>query len=84
MGILSPWRGRIWSRGDTPASVASVPNLISVVRILLTPVFIVVALTNPEPGLARTLGTLLFAVLIATDFIDGQIARLRDLLCHFG
>ena len=84
MGILSPWRGRIWSRGDTPASVASVPNLISVVRILLTPVFIVVALTNPEPGLARTLGALLFAVLIATDFIDGQIARSRDLVTDFG
>lgn len=84
MGILSPWRGRVWRRGETPASVASVPNLISVVRILLTPVFIVVALTNPEPGLARTLGALLFAALIATDFIDGQIARGRNLVTDFG
>ncbi|SFR97515.1 CDP-diacylglycerol--glycerol-3-phosphate 3-phosphatidyltransferase [Agrococcus baldri] len=84
MGILSPWRGRIWRRGDTPASVASVPNLISVVRILLTPVFIVVALTNPDPGLARTLGALLFVVLIATDFVDGQIARGRNLVTDFG
>ena len=62
MGILSPWRGRVWRRGDSPASVASVPNLISVARILLTPVFIVVALTNPEPGLARTVAAVLFAV----------------------
>jgi CDP-diacylglycerol---glycerol-3-phosphate 3-phosphatidyltransferase len=84
MGILSPWRGRVWRRGDTPASVASVPNLISVVRILLTPVFIAVALTNPEPGLARTLGALLFLVLIATDFVDGQIARGRNLVTDFG
>lgn len=84
MGILSPWRGRVWRRGDAPASVASVPNLISVARILLTPVFIVVALTNPEPGLARTSGAVLFAVLIATDFVDGQIARSRGLVTDFG
>ncbi|WP_072313099.1 CDP-diacylglycerol--glycerol-3-phosphate 3-phosphatidyltransferase [Agrococcus sp. Marseille-P2731] len=84
MGILSPWRGRVWRRGDEPASVASVPNLISLARILLTPVFIVVALTNPEPGVARTLGALLFAVLIATDFVDGQIARGRGLVTDFG
>ncbi|WP_413316328.1 CDP-diacylglycerol--glycerol-3-phosphate 3-phosphatidyltransferase [Agrococcus sp. 1P02AA] len=84
MGILSPWRGRVWRRGDEPASVASVPNLISVARILLTPVFIVVALMNPEPGLARTLGAVLFAVLIATDFVDGQIARGRGLVTDFG
>jgi len=84
MGILSPWRGRIWRRGDEPASVASVPNLISLARILLTPVFIVVALTNPEPSLPRTLAALLFAVLIATDFVDGQIARGRDLVTDLG
>lgn len=84
MGILSPWRGRVWRRGDEPASVASVPNVISVVRILLTPVFIVVALTNPEPGLARTIAAVLFTVLIATDFVDGQIARGRGLVTDFG
>jgi CDP-diacylglycerol---glycerol-3-phosphate 3-phosphatidyltransferase len=84
MGLLSPWRGRVWRRGDEPASVASVPNLISVARILLTPVFIVVGLTNPEPGLARTLAALLFAVLIATDFVDGQIARGRGLVTDLG
>ena len=41
MGILSPWRGRVWRRGDGPASVASVPNLISVARILLTLAYVV-------------------------------------------
>lgn len=84
MPILSPWRGRVWRRGDEPASVASVPNLISVVRILLTPVFVVVALSNPEPGLVRTLAAVLFAVLIATDFVDGRIARDRGLVTDFG
>ncbi|WP_306233587.1 CDP-diacylglycerol--glycerol-3-phosphate 3-phosphatidyltransferase [Agrococcus beijingensis] len=84
MGIISPWRGRVWRRGDEPASVASVPNIISVVRILLTPLFVVVALLNPEPGLLRTLAAVLFAVLIATDFVDGKIARDRGLVTDFG
>ncbi|MCR8670366.1 CDP-diacylglycerol--glycerol-3-phosphate 3-phosphatidyltransferase [Agrococcus sp. HG114] len=84
MPILSPWRGRVWRRGPEPASVASVPNLISVARILLTPVFIGVALANPEPGLARTLAAVLFAVLIATDFVDGRIARGRGLVTDLG
>lgn len=84
MPILSPWRGRVWRRGDEPASVASVPNLISVVRILLTPVFVVVALSHPEPGLVRTLAAVLFTVLIATDFVDGRIARGRGLVTDFG
>ncbi|WAC66266.1 CDP-diacylglycerol--glycerol-3-phosphate 3-phosphatidyltransferase [Agrococcus sp. SL85] len=84
MGILSPLRGRIWARGDAPASVLSVPNLISFVRILLTPVFIAVALANPEPGAARTAAAVLFAVLIATDFVDGWIARGRNLVTDLG
>ena len=84
MSILSPWRGRVWRPGDEPASVASVPNLISLARILLTPVFIVIALSNPEPGAVRTLAALLFAVLIATDFVDGRIARGRGLVTDLG
>lgn len=84
MGILSPLRGRVWARGETPASVLSVPNLISFVRILLTPGFAWLALANPEPGALRTAAALLFAVLIATDFVDGWIARGRNLVTDLG
>lgn len=84
MGILSPLRGRVWARGETPASVLSVPNLISFVRILLTPGFVWLALANPEPGALRTAAALLFAVLIATDFVDGWIARGRNLVTDLG
>lgn len=84
MGILSPLRGRVWTRGETPASVLSVPNLISFVRILLTPGFVWLALANPEPGGLRTAAALLFAVLIATDFVDGWIARGRNLVTDLG
>lgn len=84
MSILGPWRGRVLRAGDEPASVASMPNIISVVRILLTPVFIWMALANPEPGLWRWLAMALFVLLISTDFVDGQLARRRNLVTEFG
>lgn len=85
MSILSPWRGRVWARGDTPASVASVPNLISVVRVVLTPVFVWLVLDDAgEMGTSRVVAAVLFIVLIATDFVDGHIARSRNLVTDFG
>ena len=85
MSILRPWRGRVWAKGDLPASVASVPNIISVLRILLTPVFIAVLLADDgRLGLERIIAALLFIVLISTDFVDGQIARSRNLVTDFG
>jgi CDP-diacylglycerol---glycerol-3-phosphate 3-phosphatidyltransferase len=84
MSILSPWRGRVWARGETPASVASVPNLISVVRVVLTPVFVWLALVGADDVAVRTVAAVLFIVLIATDFVDGHIARSRNLVTDFG
>ncbi|QCR19622.1 CDP-diacylglycerol--glycerol-3-phosphate 3-phosphatidyltransferase [Agrococcus sp. SGAir0287] len=85
MSILSPWRGRVWARGESPASVASVPNLISVVRVVLTPVFVWLALHDAGAMGAERLGAaVLFVVLIATDFVDGWIARSRNLVTDLG
>ena len=85
MSILSPWRGRVWARGETPASVASVPNLISVVRVVLTPVFVWLVLDDAGAmGAERLVAAVLFIVLIATDFVDGAIARSRNLVTDFG
>lgn len=85
MSMLSPWRGRVWAKGDSPASVASVPNVISVVRILLTPAFVVLLLADEgRLGAERIAAAVLFIVLIATDFVDGQIARRRNLVTDFG
>lgn len=85
MSILGPWRGRVWAKGESPASVASVPNLISVFRILLTPVFVIVLLADDgRLGAERIIAAVLFVVLIATDFVDGQIARRRNLVTDFG
>lgn len=51
--------------------VVTLPNAISLLRILLIPVFVVL-LANPETQVA---GMLLMAGLMATDWVDGQLAR---------
>lgn len=85
MAILSPWRGRVWARGDRPASVASVPNLICVARILATPVFVWLLVADQgENGPARIWAVVAFVILISTDFVDGRIARGRNLVTDLG
>lgn len=51
----------------------NIPNILTVGRILLLPVFILVFYL-PFPG-ARLLATLLFAIIAVTDWLDGYLAR---------
>ncbi len=60
----------------------NVPNLLTVVRILLVPV-IVVALLEETPN-ADTLAAIVFAVAAFTDGLDGYIARSRGSITTFG
>jgi CDP-diacylglycerol--glycerol-3-phosphate 3-phosphatidyltransferase len=59
-----------------------VPNLLSVVRILLVPV-VVVALLEGTPN-ADMLAAVVFAVAAFTDGLDGYIARSRGSVTTFG
>lgn len=71
--------------GDGPVSTWSVPNLISIVRIVLVPVFVVVLLvagSHPDP--LRWVATVLFVVAISTDSLDGHLARSRNLVTDLG
>ncbi|MGV8970526.1 MAG: CDP-diacylglycerol--glycerol-3-phosphate 3-phosphatidyltransferase [Microbacteriaceae bacterium] len=82
---VSVFAGRIFRAGDTPASIANVPNIITVVRILLVPVFIWLLLDdNSEFGVMRWIAAALFIVAIATDSLDGHIARSRNLVTDVG
>lgn len=77
--------GRIWSRGDTPASSWAVPNLITVVRILFIPVFVWAMISDAgEGGGLRWLALALFVIGYATDAIDGMLARGRNLITDLG
>jgi CDP-diacylglycerol---glycerol-3-phosphate 3-phosphatidyltransferase len=60
----------------------NVPNLLTVVRILLVPV-VVVALLSQTPN-ADMLAAIVFAVAAFTDGLDGYIARSRGSVTTFG
>ncbi|HSP51636.1 MAG TPA: CDP-diacylglycerol--glycerol-3-phosphate 3-phosphatidyltransferase [Cryobacterium sp.] len=63
----------------------NLPNLITVVRILLAPLFIWMLLADAgQDGALRWWAAALFIVAIATDGIDGAIARRHNLVTDLG
>ena len=63
----------------------NLPNLITVVRILLAPVFIWMLLADAgHDGALRWAAAVLFILAIATDGVDGAIARSRGLVTDLG
>jgi CDP-diacylglycerol--glycerol-3-phosphate 3-phosphatidyltransferase len=78
-------KGRVSSKGDSPASNGNIANIITVARILLAPVFVwLLAADNGEYGLLRWLAAGLFILAIATDGVDGSVARSRNLVTNVG
>ena len=81
----NPLKGRVLKAGDTPASLANIANIITVVRILMAPVFIwLMMLDAGEHGVWRWIAAVLFIVAITTDSVDGFLARSRNLVTDFG
>ncbi|MRG61633.1 CDP-diacylglycerol--glycerol-3-phosphate 3-phosphatidyltransferase [Agromyces sp. CFH 90414] len=75
------------SSAGTPARSANwnLPNAITVVRILLAPVFFWLLLVDGgDGGTLRWVATALFVVAISTDWVDGYIARSRGLVTDLG
>jgi CDP-diacylglycerol--glycerol-3-phosphate 3-phosphatidyltransferase len=63
----------------------NLPNAITVVRILLAPVFFAMLLIDGgTDGWLRWAAAVLFILAIATDGIDGHIARSRNLVTDLG
>jgi CDP-diacylglycerol---glycerol-3-phosphate 3-phosphatidyltransferase len=60
------------------------PNAITVVRILCAPVFLWMLLVTGHEGPLRWWAAALFIVAIATDGIDGAIARRNDIVTDLG
>ena len=78
-------RGRVASHGDTPASNGNVANIVTTIRILLAPVFVwLLFLDNGQNGIWRYLAAALFILAIATDGLDGVLARRRNLITNVG
>lgn len=74
----------------TPGAPATTPsnwnlaNVLTVLRIVLVPVFLVVLFWQPEDQGWRLAATLVFVVAILTDIADGRIARKYNLVTDFG
>jgi CDP-diacylglycerol--glycerol-3-phosphate 3-phosphatidyltransferase len=73
------------SGGAAVPSNWNLPNAITIVRILLAPVFFVMLLVDGgSDGWLRWAAAILFILAIATDGIDGHIARSRNLVTDLG
>lgn len=82
---VNPMRGRVVAMGETPASAGNAANIITVVRILLAPVFIYLLIADAgDDTYLRYIAAGLFILAIMTDFVDGLIARSRNLVTDAG
>lgn len=62
----------------------NVPNVLTVIRIILVPVFIVLLFLGPDELSWRLAATAVFVVAMLTDLADGYIARKYNLVTDFG
>lgn len=62
----------------------NVPNVLTALRMVMVPVFAWVLLSWPDDPTMRWVATAIFVVAIATDALDGRIARKYNLVTNFG
>jgi CDP-diacylglycerol---glycerol-3-phosphate 3-phosphatidyltransferase len=60
----------------------NLPNVLTVLRIMLVPVLVVALLGNTQDG--DVLAAIVFALASLTDFVDGYLARARGSVTTFG
>jgi CDP-diacylglycerol---glycerol-3-phosphate 3-phosphatidyltransferase len=60
----------------------NLPNVLTVLRIMLVPVLVVALLGNTPSG--DVLAAIVFALASLTDFVDGRLARARGSITTFG
>lgn len=63
---------------------AWLPNALTILRLVLVPVFLVLLFSHPEDFGWRLAATVAFGVAIFTDLLDGRLARRYDLVSDFG
>lgn len=67
-----------------PVPLWNIANILTMVRCVMVPVFVVVAALYPESVGGRSLAAAIFVVAMITDFLDGYLARSRNLVTDFG
>ena len=69
---------------DAPPWLRHVPNALTVLRLVLVPVFLVLLFWHPHDQGWRLATAAVFTVAILTDFFDGRLARKYGLITDFG
>ncbi|MDO5676627.1 MAG: CDP-diacylglycerol--glycerol-3-phosphate 3-phosphatidyltransferase [Propionibacteriaceae bacterium] len=62
----------------------NVPNVLTVIRIILVPVYVAFLFLGPEDFTWRLWATIVFVLAMLTDVADGNIARRYNLVTDFG
>lgn len=64
----------------------NLPNKLTLGRIIVIPFFVFFLTYNvfPDPNVSRIISAVLFIAASVTDFLDGHIARSRNLITDFG
>jgi CDP-diacylglycerol--glycerol-3-phosphate 3-phosphatidyltransferase len=65
-----------------PPGLVNIANALTVVRLILVPVFVALLLTGGVAG--RIAACVTFGIASITDFLDGEVARRRGLITDFG
>ena len=72
------------STETAPAPLWNIANILTMARCVMVPVFIVLAAIYPEDVGGRILVFAIFVIAMFTDFLDGYLARSRNLITDFG
>ncbi len=62
----------------------NLPNKLTVLRVIMIPFFVFFMLTDVAGEASKYIALALFCVASFTDFLDGNIARKRNLVTNFG
>ena len=62
----------------------NVPNILTVIRVILVPFFMLTVLLPGESAMWRIIAAAVFALISFTDMLDGKIARKYNLVTDFG
>ena len=62
----------------------NLPNKLTILRVLMIPIFIFVLLAEPFGEISKWIAVAIFIIASLTDFLDGHIARKYNLVTNFG
>ncbi|WP_129702058.1 CDP-diacylglycerol--glycerol-3-phosphate 3-phosphatidyltransferase [Anaerostipes caccae] len=62
----------------------NLPNKLTILRVLMIPIFIFVLLEEPFGEISKWIAVAIFIIASLTDFLDGHIARKYNLVTNFG